>query len=92
MSKQQTLGHDVRYGGLRGHSIGKLYPLSVQGWGDDTWQALNLVTGTYHGERSSNYDVAEAHATIAKDAWDRQQAESLLVPEPKGSGLGSHLT
>lgn len=40
-----TQGHVGSQGGLRGHSVGPLYPWSVVGFGDDTWQATNLITG-----------------------------------------------
>lgn len=40
-----TQGHVGSQGGLRGHSVGETYPWSVVGFGDDTWQATNLITG-----------------------------------------------
>lgn len=54
-----TQGHSARFGGLQGHSIGALYPMHVQGWGDDTWQAMNVLTGKYHGKRTT---LDKAHA------------------------------
>lgn len=41
----KTQGHVGSTGGLRGHSVGGLYPWSIVGYGDDTWQVVNLCSG-----------------------------------------------
>jgi len=41
----KTEGHVGSTGGLRGHSVGGMYPWGIVGYGNDTWAATNMVTG-----------------------------------------------
>lgn len=61
-----TKGHSAEHGGLRGHSIGEHYPLSVVGVGTDVpgvvlWQVENLLDGAVLTKPMS---CAEAHALL----------------------------
>jgi len=51
-------------GGLRGHSIGELYPWTIAGRGRDVeWQPVNLLTGQ-QGPRYVAYENAEAWIAV----------------------------
>jgi len=61
-----TAGHVGTQGGLRGHSVGGMYPWGIVGIGD-RWIAFNMVTGEKFTPRimaSSALDDAEM---LAKD-------------------------
>lgn len=56
-----TSGHSVSQGGLRGHSIGPLYPYSVEpvyttGWRSLGWTVRNLLTGEDFLPGRATYD------------------------------------
>lgn len=63
-----TLGHSLQQGGLRGHSIGDLYPWSVTPHinpadGSDFYQVENLLTGV---EFTTEYPTFEAAELVAE--------------------------
>lgn len=57
-----TKGHSSTDGGLRGHSIGPLYPWGVVGRGYEGWSVTNHRTGYCSEVIHKEYAAAEAEA------------------------------
>lgn len=76
----QTIGHSARYGGLRGHSVGDIYPLMVVGKGtmdslswwimDPTGESVGNPHGNTVGFASSSeaYTAAQLISKVIKHA------------------------
>ena len=61
----QTQGHSESHGGLRGHSIGPLYPFMVIGLGMSDW-AVQHPNGAI-SKRYKEIDKAYMLATVLKE-------------------------
>ena len=62
----QTLGHSSVQGGLRGHSIGPTYPITISYRGTmrrGAWYVWNTLTGEEYGDYKSA-SLAQAKAII----------------------------
>lgn len=88
-----TRGHLAASGGLRGHSIGDLYPWSVVGIGYEGWQAFNCETGEYFGPITT-YDHAERWAKeVARTRIYVEEHRTVcthleLTADQRAAGLG----
>ena len=66
----QTKGHLADHGGLRGHSVGEVYPWRIVGYGDGSWAVVD-VTGQkfarYFGDNGN--DLCQRVAEYCKARW-----------------------
>lgn len=66
-SVSMVQAHDHQHGGLRGHSIGNIYPLSVYAVirnGETQWKVWNTLTGWTSQSISSSAEEAERYAEL----------------------------
>jgi len=83
-----TQPHSTEQGGLRGHSIGSLYPYSVdpvydKGWKKLGWIVRNLLTGQ-SSSKPESYRGAESLARVLKRRRDYQTEAWRLNGELEG--------
>lgn len=79
-----TIGHSSSQGGLRGHSIGHLYPYSVDpvythGWRFVGWTVRNLLSGEdflpgkHSYDQPGSFKMANGFATSLKNSRTAKQ-------------------
>ena len=62
-------GHSLKHGGLRGHSIGEIYPFVIVGMGlEPTWHIL-MPDGVYYPFGFYDGRIAEETAKVMLDHW-----------------------
>jgi hypothetical protein len=86
----KTQAHVGTIGGLRGHSISLIYPWGIVGYGDDTWQAVNMVTGEKAGGRTERAAIAllDAEEAAERDQVFRGIIESHAAAIPAKLPIG----
>lgn len=86
----QTSGHSARQGGLRGHSVGQLYPSSVIAIGHPhQWAAYNNLTGVL-GTRWDDIELTVCDAQLDKLLYELERDKLASIPAvcPRGFYLG----